>query len=98
MPPSLLMTWSAAGRRWLKKYRGKWYAISCRKLGTAGAKEASWRAANAWWEAKQKEIDAAPPSEEEQRVNAFRVYSMVQDWATLDEASREKVVDSIIGA
>jgi integrase len=91
------MTWVPAGRRWMKKHNGKWYAISCRKLGVPPTKEASWRAANDWWEAKLKEIESAPPTEQELRANAFRVWSMVQDWQQLDEASREKLVDSLIG-
>jgi integrase len=98
MPVKLQMSWSATGRRWMKKYRGQWYAISCRKLGMPETKEASWKAANAWWEAKQKEIDSAPPTEEERRVNAFKVWSMVQEWGQLDELSREKLVDALIGA
>src|SRR5262249_36883774 len=68
------------------------------KLGVAETKEASWKAANAWWEAKQQEIDNAPPTEADRRVNAFKVWSMVQDWGQLDEESREKLVDSLIGA
>jgi hypothetical protein len=92
------MTWQASTKRWFKKYRGQVYAVSCRPLKCPPAKEASAQAANAWGEAKQKEIDAAPPTEEDLRVNAFRVYCMVQDWPSLDEANREKRVDSIIGA
>jgi hypothetical protein len=98
MARKLLMTWVPGQKRWLKKYRGKMYAVSCRQLGGPDTKDGSAAAANDWWEAKQQEIDAAPPTEEDLRVNAFRVYSMVQDWSTLDEASREEVVDSIIGA
>ncbi len=97
MPVNLHMTWSADGRRWMKKYKGKWYAVSCRKLGVPETKEASWKAANAWWEAKQAEVDAAPPTEAERQTNAFRVWWMVQDWANLDEESREKLVDSLVG-
>jgi integrase len=92
------MTWVASGRRWTKKYKGQWYAISCRKLGVPETKEASWRAANEWWENKQREADAAPPTEADLRANAFRVWSMVQDWQQLDEESRERLVDSLVGA
>ncbi len=98
MPSRLHMTWVAGGRRWTKKYKGSWYAISCRKLGVPETKEASWRAANAWWEAKQREVDDTPPTEQELRINGFKVWSMVQDWEGLDEASREKLVDSLVGA
>lgn len=100
MPVTTHMTWVASGRRWTKRYKGRWYAISCKKLRAPETKEGSARAANAWWEAKQKEIDDAPEdlSEEGARVNAFKVWSMVQDWQQLDEASREKLVDSLVGA
>jgi integrase len=73
------------------------YGVSCRQLRSPVSKEASAAAANEWWEAKVKEIDAEPPSEEDRQANAFRVWSMVQDWQNLDEASRERLVDSLVG-
>jgi integrase len=98
MALKVLMTWVPAQRRWIKKHRGKMYAVSCKQLGCPNTKEGSAAAANAWWEAKEKEIETAPPTEEDLRVNAFKVWSMVQDWSGLDEASRERLVDSLIGA
>ena len=98
MARKFAMTWVPGQRRWLKKFKGKHYSVSCKQLKCPDSKEASAAAANAWREAKKKEIENAPPTEEDLRVNAFRVYSMVQDWAMLDEASREKVVDSLVGA
>jgi integrase len=101
VPANLHMTWVPSGRRWTKKYKGTWYAISCKKLKAPETKEGSWKAANAWWEAKQKEIDdapPAPPSEQEVKINAFKVWSMVEDWKQLDEASRERLVDALVGA
>lgn len=92
------MTWMAPTRRWAKKYKGRMYFVSCRQLGCAETKDASAGAANAWWAAKQQEVDTAPPSEEDVRVNAFKVWSMVQDWQQLDEGSREKLVDSLVGS
>ncbi len=93
-----LMTWMAPTRRWAKKHKGKMYFVSCRQLERPETKEASADAANAWWQAKLKEIESAPASEEDRRANAFRVWSMVQDWQQLDEDSREKLVDSLVGA
>jgi integrase len=98
MPSKYHMTWVASGRRWMKKYQGQWYAISCKKLGVPETREASWKAANAWWEEQKRIADTAPPTETELRANAFRVYCMVQDWQVLDEDSRERLVDSLIGA
>ncbi|HMF15259.1 MAG TPA: hypothetical protein VKE94_23250 [Gemmataceae bacterium] len=97
MALKLHMTWQASTRRWFKKHKGKIYVVSCRQLGVAETKEASTTAAKGWWEAQLKEIESAPPTEEELRVNAFRVWSMVQDWRQLDEDSRERLVDSLIG-
>ncbi len=97
MAKKLHMTWVAITRRWRKLYKGKWYSISCKQLGTPETKEASWKAANDWWERERALADAAPLTEEDLRVNAFRVWSMVQDWQQLDEASREKLADSLVG-
>jgi integrase len=94
----LAMTWVPAGRRWVKKHRGKMYAVSCHQLGCPKTKEESAAKANSWWEAKEKEIASAPPTEVEVRANAFKVWSMVQDWSALDETSRETLVDSLVGA
>lgn len=53
------MSWDARSRRWLKEYKGKKYAVSCRQLGTPETKDESYRAANSWWVEKKAEIDAA---------------------------------------
>jgi hypothetical protein len=53
-----LMSWNARHRRWMKEYKGKKYAVSCRQLGVPETKEASYQAANGWWERKKAEIDA----------------------------------------
>ena len=97
MAKKLHMTWVAVSRRWRKLYKGKWYSISCKQLGCAETKDASWKAANDWWEKERGLADTAPPTEEDRRVNAFKVWSMVQDWGQLDEGSREKLVDSLVG-
>ena len=91
------MTWQASTRRWFKKHRGNMYTVSCRQLGCRETKEESTAAANAWWGAKLKEIESAPPTEEDLRANAFKVWNMVQNWQQIDEASREKLVDSLVG-
>jgi len=57
------MTWVPSRRGWMKEYRGKKYAVSCRQLGVPETKESSYQAANQWWQQKKAEIDAAsrPP-------------------------------------
>jgi integrase len=100
MAKKMHMTWVPESRRWRKLYKGKWYAISCRQLLCEDTKEASWKAANDWWARTQAEVDNRPieTTEETRKANAFKVWSMVQDWGQLDEPSREKIVDSLIGA
>ncbi len=44
----------------MKWHRGKNYSVSCRQLGVEPTKEASYQAANAWWEDKEAEIEAEP--------------------------------------
>jgi integrase len=100
MARKLHMTWQASTRRWFKKYKGTMYTVSCRKLGVPETKEGSAAAANDWWEAKQKELDSAPPpepTEEDRRANAAKVWGMVEDWRQLDEPSRERLVDALLG-
>ncbi|HEX4611139.1 MAG TPA: hypothetical protein VH092_23310, partial [Urbifossiella sp.] len=59
MPVAYHMTYVKAQNRWIKVYQGKSYSVSCKQLGIGPSKEGSWLAANAWWESKQREIDAA---------------------------------------
>lgn len=59
MPIPELMTWVPSRRRWTRMHDGKRFWISCKALGAPETKEGSVRAANAWWTAKQAELDAA---------------------------------------
>ncbi len=56
------MTWIPGRHGWMKEYRGKKYAVSCRQLGAAESKEGSYQQANAWWERKKAEVDGYAPS------------------------------------
>lgn len=93
MPAKLHMTWVPAGRRWVKKVDGKWHAISCRKLGVPETKEASWRAANAWWEQQQ-----ATPSEDDRVARAQAISRLVKDFSDLDDDARKEAVEALLGA
>jgi integrase len=53
------MTWIPARRGWMKEYRGRKHAISCRQLNAPETKEGSYQAANEWWAKKKAEIDGA---------------------------------------
>lgn len=74
MARNILMTWVSDRKGWLKWHKGKMYSVSCRQLGTEPTKEASWLAANQWWEAKQAsldavaEADAVPPTADAKEV------------------------------
>jgi integrase len=60
MAKNSMMTWVPKGKRWMKKYDGKNYSVSCRQLGVEPATEkASRDAANLWWVRKKEELDAA---------------------------------------
>jgi len=96
MPITLHMTWVPASRRWMRRYKEKWYAISCRKLGLPETKEASWRAANAWWEQQQALADVPP--EDGRLERATRISHLVQDFARLDEEARREAVEALLGA
>jgi integrase len=54
-----LMSWVKSRKGWMKEYRGRKYAVSCRQLGKPETKEDSYLAANAWWTARKAQIDAA---------------------------------------
>jgi hypothetical protein len=58
MPHTELMGWVPSRSRWQKSYRGRLYVISCRQLGTLATRRHSRALANAWWEAKQRQLDA----------------------------------------
>jgi integrase len=60
------LTWVDGRKLWRKVFKGRTYTISCRQLGLSDAacnKVGSYQAANAWWEGKKHELDAAsrPP-------------------------------------
>src|SRR5262245_51765 len=95
MPKAYLMTWVAESRRWRKHHEGKFYSVSCRQLGTPETKEASWRAANAWWEEKQKLLDLPPEDDRLQR--AARIRNLVRDFSRLDDDSRREAVEALLG-
>jgi integrase len=58
-------------------YKGQRYTVACSVLGVPAAKDASYQAANRWWEAKKSEIDAAarpvprPPLPMEELLRAW---------------------------
>jgi integrase len=64
MPRRPDLSWDKKNRRWLKEFRGKKHAVSCKRLRELGydiladTKEGSYIAANAWWAKKEYELTA----------------------------------------
>lgn len=71
----------------MKMYRGHRYAISCKVLGVPATKEASWQAANRWWEAKQAELDGQYEAEAVKPGTPRAVARLLEAWtgAPLDD-------------
>jgi len=96
MPKKYLMTWVPSSRRWRKVHRGKVYMLSCRQLGLPETKEASWQAANEWWEREQGIADL--PTEDDRISRAVQVNRLVQDFSRLDDDGRRAAVEALLGA
>lgn len=90
-----LMTWKPGEARWRKMHRGQWFAVSCRDLGVAPTKEASWRAANQWWELEKAKADSPTEATDEARARMVKVLSV--DHPEMSTEDREAVVDAIAG-
>jgi hypothetical protein len=56
------MSWVPGRRGWMKEYKGKKYAVSCRQLQAPETKEGSYQAANAWWAQKKAELGGHVPA------------------------------------
>ena len=81
-----LMTWEPRKDRWRKIYKRKLYTISCYQLGVLSTKEASYKAANAWWLAKKTEIDGAAPAS-----HVIDELQKRRDWCLLHGEARQAV-------
>lgn len=85
MPRLYRMTPEFKGRhsRWRKMHKGELHFVSCADLGlpeTLWNPVGSYKAANAWWETKQKELDMAPLDRERaQIVRRLTVIEQEQD-------------------
>lgn len=89
-----LMSWMPREKRWKKMYRGVVYMRSCRQLGVAETREASWRAANAWWEGKRSELDS--PDDRETILKAKILRALIEHGRPLDDQTNV-MVDKLIG-
>jgi integrase len=92
MPATYEMSWEPVRRRWWKQYRGRRYLVSCRQLGTRETKEASYQAANAWWQAKKIEIDGQHPNADRIREQRRRIqWAQQHDRADLIQGLRSLI-------
>jgi integrase len=96
MAKRYLMTWKPETGRWRKMHRGKWYSVSCKQLGVPDTKEASWKAANEWWETQAALADIPP--EDDRLERATRISHLVQDYTRLDDDGRREAVEALLGA
>lgn len=90
------LTWNGKSARWFKRFDGKQYAITAGKLKTlyphlveSETKEGSYRAANAWWEAKEKELAVSP--DEELFTQALYYRSLRAKWYELEGQPDERL-------
>lgn len=90
------MTWIPGGRRWRRVYKGKVYLVSCRQLGVPDTKDASWKAANEWWQEQERLADIPPEDDRMQR--AARISNLVRDFGKLDDDARREAVEALLGA
>jgi integrase len=74
------MSWVPGRRGWMKEYKGRKYAVSCRQLNAPETKEGSCRQANAWWSAKKAELDGYVPAPTVPGSPAA-VAALLQAWA-----------------
>jgi integrase len=70
------------------------YAVSCSSLGVPESKDASWRAANAWWTSKQAELDA---QEAAANFPRDRLASALASLAAMHEYERTGVMPVRVG-
>ena len=85
------MTWHAPTKRWVKKYKGRLYFISAKQLGVPPSKEASWQAANAWWEAKQTELD-----DEHRQKEPSPTIKALELWAGRPMQSQDDLIATVM--
>ncbi|WP_422929744.1 tyrosine-type recombinase/integrase [Singulisphaera sp. PoT] len=95
MPKAFHMTWIPAGRRWRKHHKGRSYTVSCKQLGVPETKEASWRAANEWWERQLASPEAPSPDDRVDR--AATLARLVRDFSSLDDDARREAVETLLG-
>ena len=89
MPVSYQMSWVASTRRWKKMApRQALCGLLSPELGVPETKEASWCAANDWWERQQDSADL--PTADDRVARAVHVNRLVQDFGKLDEESRKQ--------
>jgi hypothetical protein len=76
------MSWIAKTATWMKEYKKKKYAVSCRQLGAPATKEGSYQLANQWWERRKAQIDGyATPPTPPQPGTPEAIHKVLEAWA-----------------
>src|SRR4051794_36511537 len=97
MPVKPHMTWVPSAKRWAKNYRGKSYSVSCRQLGVPPTKEASWQAANEWWEGKLAELgETSRPPVHPLEDLVYRLLKAGAAGGLLDQAERGRAAEDLV--
>lgn len=89
------MTWIASRHRWMKMYKGKRYVISCKALGAPETKEASYQAANQWWQAKRAEIDGS--NVKPQPGSSEAIAGVISEWAGKPLETELEAAAAVVG-
>ena len=85
-----LMYWVAKQKRWMKEYRGKTYAVSCRQLKCPATKEESRQFANEWWQRKQEELDKALGESKRHPAHITNYYAdAIENWRLFSKWHRK---------
>ncbi len=93
MPAKFDLTWDSTNTRWRVMYRGKRFVVSCRQLGTPESKEASYQAANAWWQAKRAEIDGQTLADP--HYVAVKAIGQRIDWSKKFDPANENIASDV---
>src|SRR4051794_30427927 len=98
------MAWVESRNGWMKQFRGKKYAVSCKQLREAGyallsnTKEGSRTAANSWWDQKEaemvrREVAEGPKPLTPLQETALAVLKPRHEWEPVKQLFHERNLD-----
>jgi integrase len=98
------MAWVESRKGWMKQFRGKKYAVSCKQLRESGyalasnTKDGSRAAANSWWDQKEtelvkQEVAEGPPPLTPLQETALALLKPRHEWEPIKQAFHERNFD-----